>query len=570
MYFLLLNGLTFLPFLLFFWDEASFWPVTGTESSPAQLIYALLAARSNPDIFRLNLELFLLAAGWLFFKPLQRKTTAHTAFLLIVLALAYNGYEGFIRSFYALDPNFYNDFAFFRNGTSFVLDSLHMPWQVFVAGGGAAGVSLWALYKTTHALLDPTLPGQLSRATRRLLAGLVLGTAVQLVVVATPTWKPETAVSSLIAKLYHNLSQSIQAQQDNRHLQSDNLLPLYTFLNHTNLAQKPDIYFIVVESYGSVLFQRQDFNVRYQAAIKVLDERLARNGWTAVSNLSQSPTWGGGSWIAYTSALSGLRLENHNQYQQLLNQTQNSPLPHLFQWLHGQGYQTYRLSGMAAEIDEDEWNAYRQFYGIDHWIRFADVPYTGPLYGWGPALPDQYALHYAQEEIAQADAPTAFFYITQNSHYPWAPLPRLAPNWRTLPNAPAAPPLSGQTHAELRQHYMASILYEMQTIMAFIEQTGDENDIFILIGDHQPPRVARYDDGWETPIHIIAKDAAFTAEFLQAGFVNGLNAAGAAPIHHEGLYTLLLRAMLHQYGANGTALPPYQPNGIPWRGETGN
>lgn len=570
MFLLLLNGLTFLPFLLFFWNEATFWPVTQAGGSPAQIIYALLAARPNPDIFRFNLELFLLAACWLYFKPLQRKAAAHAAFLLVVLTLIYSGYEGFIRSFYALDPNFYNDFAFIRNGTSFVLDSLHLPWQLFVAGGSVTAVSLWVLYKLTHILFNPTLPGQLSRTTRRLLAGLVLGLVAQMIVVATPAWEPETAVSSLTARLYHNITQSIQAQQDARYLRPDNLLPHYAFLNNATLDQKPNIYFIVVESYGSVLFQRQDFNVRYQAAVKILNKQLTGSGWTAVSNLSESPTWGGGSWIAYTSALSGLRLENHNQYQQLLNQTQNSPLPHLFQWLRGQGYQTYRLSGMAAEISEDEWTAYRQFYGIDHWIRFADVPYTGPLYGWGPALPDQYALYYAQEIMAQANSPTAFFYITQNSHYPWAPLPRLAADWHTLASAPAAPPLSGQTHAELRQHYMASILYELQTIMTFIEETGDEDDIFILIGDHQPPQVARYDDGWETPVHIIAKDPVLTAEFLQAGFVNGLDATGGVPIHHEGLYTLLLQAMLHQYGTNGTAVPPYQPNGIPWHGETGN
>ena len=49
-----------------------------------------------------------------------------------------------------------------------------------------------------------------------------------------------------------------------------------------------------------------------------------------------------------------------------------------------------------------------------------------------------------------------------------------------------------------------------------------DNSIFILIGDHQPPQVSRRADGWATPVHVIAQDAAFVDAFAPYGFTPGL------------------------------------------------
>ena len=98
----------------------------------------------------------------------------------------------------------------------------------------------------------------------------------------------------------------------------------------------------------------------------------------------------------------------------------------------------------------------------------------------------------------------------------------------------------------------------------FVLQDGTEDDLFIFIGDHQPPRVSRRNDGFATPVHIISRDAQLIATFQEYGFVPGLQVTDLAPtIKHEGLYSLFVRSLLQNYGdGNGAALPVYLPDGF--------
>ena len=131
--------------------------------------------------------------------------------------------------------------------------------------------------------------------------------------------------------------------------------------------------------------------------------------------------------------------------------------------------------------------------------------------------------------------------------------------------APEAEPAGSLSHADLRRAYLESIQYELSMLTDFIVQEGDENDLFILIGDHQPARVARYVDGWDTPIHIISRDPALISAFEPYGFTPGLGTGdNEATLHHEGLYSLLVRVLLQQYGADPSRLPEYRPTGIPF------
>lgn len=65
---------------------------------------------------------------------------------------------------------------------------------------------------------------------------------------------------------------------------------------------------VFVESYGSVLYKRPDYALAYTALLDELQSALTADGWHTASALSEAPTWGGGSWMAYTSALFGLRI----------------------------------------------------------------------------------------------------------------------------------------------------------------------------------------------------------------------------------------------------------------------
>ena len=84
----------------------------------------------------------------------------------------------------------------------------------------------------------------------------------------------------------------------------------------------------------------------------------------------------------------------------------------------------------------------------------------------------------------------------------------------------------------------------------------------MLFGDHQPPRVSRGEDGWDTPLHIIAKNGDFVASFGEYGFEEGLVVWDSEPtFRHEGFYSLFVRQLLAIFG-DGRSLPPYLPEGV--------
>ena len=217
-------------------------------------------------------------------------------------------------------------------------------------------------------------------------------------------------------------------------------------------------------------------------------------------------------------------------------------------------------------MNEIEWQRYKKFYGVDEWLQFDDMAYEGPLYGWGPSPPDQYAIHFAHEYMKQdVENPHVFFYITQNSHYPWSPLPEVVDSWETLKDLPPAAPSASQRipHEVLRHQYLASIEYELTMLVNFITTVANEEDIFVIIGDHQPARVARYGDGWDTPIHIIGKDVSFVESFYEVGFVSGLKTNGMPlDIRHEGFYSLFVHNLLQEYGVDAENLAVYRPEGV--------
>ena len=191
---------------------------------------------------------------------------------------------------------------------------------------------------------------------------------------------------------------------------------------------------------------------------------------------------------------------------------------------------------------------------------------SAPEYGWGPAPPDQYSLNFARETIrGETDGPYLFFTITQNSHYPWAPQPVLVESWQELNRPGPAPPPSSELieHVERRQNYWDAIEYQLEMLTEFILSEPNEQAIFVLVGDHQPPRVSRREDGWDTPLHIIAKDAGFVASFREYGFTSGLAVWESEPtFRHEGFRSLFVRQLLASYG-DGGELPLYFPEGIP-------
>ncbi len=562
---LLLNALFFVPLYALNQETTTLLPGADLFADGWRNGFQrLLLWRENLDPLRLSLEWMVLVWLWLMVRPLQRRAVRPLWITMYSLTLCYYLYEAIMVSIYRADPVFYSHYFLARDGLPFLFSSLQTAWWAYLLGSVILiGVLALLIGLLNQLLTSAQHVGWPVRIGFTLLVGLGLFAVVRH---QSYTASPEMVISSLGYKLEKNIASSRQLYQDVTSFDDTPVRHAYDYVNYP-LTKTPDLYFIFIESYGSVLYKRPDFLRAYSALLRELEAELAADGWSATSALSESPTWGGGSWMAYTSLLFGLRIDNHPQYLALLNKYQVETYPDLGRYLRQQGYYYAWISSISRELNDAMWAKYIRFLGVDAWLRFRDLDYQGPGYGWGPAPPDQYVLHQAQEQLkARTDQPLLFVTITQNSHYPWVPLPALAEDWRTLntQDADSLAPAEAPSETNLkRQNYLRAIDYELRMLTSFIQQTNDRPSLFILVGDHQPPQVSRRSDGWETPIHIISQDPALLQEFAEYGFTPGLEVASLdAALHHEGFYSLFVRIMQEQSGDNRLALPNFLPNGI--------
>lgn len=561
--FLALHVLLFLPVVLMDREDGAILPSFRFAGLSLEQIWTHFAVRRRePDLLRFNSEIVLFVTLWAAIRPLRYVAVRIFFVITYLLVFFYYLYEGASLTFFSVEPVFYAQLRMATEGFSFFLQNARVT-TAFVAGtlvliaGGAALVARIALY-----VLPDCGPGLATRIALVLLALLI---AVQAAFRSDLLARPEMVFSSITAKLVRNIGESRSIYLDVQQIETSESAPSEDY-SQFDLVKRPPIYIIFVESYGSVILKRNDWRSLYGELTARLEQDLASAGWHAASALSLAPTWGGGSWMSYTSALFGLRVSSDPQYYALLDKYEAGGFPDLGQFLKEQGYHYYRLTALSMGLPESQWERYASFFGVDRWLQYEDLNFVGPEYGWGPAPPDQYSLNFARETMrSETMEPFLFFTITQNSHYPWAPQPVLIESWKQL-NMPGPPPPPSSElieHAERRQNYWSAIEYQLEMLTDFIISEPNEDAVFVLLGDHQPPRVSRREDGWDTPLHIIAKDALFVASFSEYGLTKGLAVWEPEPaLRHEGFLSMFVRQLLTAYG-DGAELPLYLPEGIP-------
>jgi hypothetical protein len=568
--FALLNAALFLPFYLLNREGASLLPLEWLhQRTPQATLAALLLWRDNADPFRVNVELPILLALWVNVAWIRRRAFRWFVMLTYAVAFVYYLYEGIMVSLYQVDPVFYNHYFLIRDGLEFLLDHLNLSTGVYLSAALAALAVVTLIAWTMRTVVAWDLPDQLSRGSRLALTALALALAASALAYRGVLADPHMVMSSLAFKLEKNIAESVSLYEDVAHFNDRTVRQVYDYAGHT-LARKPNIYLLFIESYGSVLYRRDDYGAAY---LKLLDDekvKLDAGGFHYASALSESPTWGGGSWLAYTSALFGLRVDSHPQYLSLLDRysTQTQRYPDLGAYLRGQGYTYVWVTPLSTELKESMWEKYKRFYGVDRWLRFRDLAYLGPGFGWGPAPADQYVLNYTRDEaLKDLSQPLVLFYLTENSHYPWIPQPSLVDDWRTLglpvDQQPTAPDPEQITHEQRRQNYLTAVTYQLEMLVDFILRHAEEDALFVLVGDHQPPRVSRRADSYATPVHIVSRDAAVIASLTGVGFVEDLAVDPATvELTHQGIYSLLVHVLVQNYGKDPAAAPAFLPRGV--------
>jgi hypothetical protein len=217
---------------------------------------------------------------------------------------------------------------------------------------------------------------------------------------------------------------------------------------------------------------------------------------------------------------------------------------------------------------EIPYDSYSRLYGIDHWVKYKDLAYTGEHYGFGPSPPDQYALWKGNEmcNVIAGNVPKAVFFISQNSHTPYDSPLQIAEDWQLLNNGiqVVKKPSAFWTRPKFEK-YGDAIEYQIRYLVDFIKKKGTENDLFIIIGDHQPPSLSIAMENFDTPYHIISKDKALLSCFGSYGLQKGLLPdEKGANMKQEALHWMLLRCLIATYGVKGDPVPEFLPNGIPY------
>jgi hypothetical protein len=239
----------------------------------------------------------------------------------------------------------------------------------------------------------------------------------------------------------------------------------------------------------------------------------------------------------------------------------------LFHWLKRQGYVTFRISSLGGyEKMEIPYDSYSRLYGIDHWVKYKDFAFRGEHFGFGPSPPDQYALSRGDEMCAQIAQghPRAVFFISQNSHTPYDTPQTVAEDWRSLNRETTGVRKASAFWSRPKfEKYGMAIEYQLRYLAEFITSQAQDDDIFLLIGDHQPPSISISFDNWDTPMHVISKNADFVQRWKEYGFVEGLiPSTESSPVTQEAVHWALLRSILQSYGEGNPVLPDFLPGGI--------
>ncbi|HZC12881.1 MAG TPA: hypothetical protein VE270_02575, partial [Thermoleophilaceae bacterium] len=299
----------------------------------------------------------------------------------------------------------------------------------------------------------------------------------------------------------------------------------------TALAQRlggADVLVFFVESYGRSSIEDPPYAATIVPALRRLGRSLAGHGLSAASGWLVSPTLGGQSWLAHSTLLSGLRIDNQLRYGLLLSGDRAT----LVDDFNAAGYRTV----LVAPAINRPWPEVA-FYGFDRTYFSWDMGYAGPAFSW-VTMPDQYTLHVLDRAERRAGAaPLLAVAALISSHAPWTPVPEVVEDWSAigdgrifaaLPGRGGPPEVVWRDREGIRRQYSLSIAYVIGVLEAYFARPNARATLSILVGDHQPgPIISGRDASRDVPIHVIGSDPDLLAPFREWGLVEGmLPAAG--------------------------------------------
>ncbi len=429
---------------------------------------------------------------------------------------------------------------------------------------------------TVRALWRRVRPLGLGPARRGSLGVLALIWCVLLVFRVAAASSEDPAVTWLAPKIVNNARRSLHAYGAIRKRLARSQYAEYGALK---LRDKPDVLLFIVESYGRLLTVEEKTAPHHAQLLGELEAQLGAAGYHAASAFVTATVSGGRSWIAEGNILMGTPIRYESVFRHIVAQKP----PNLVRFLNQNGYE----SALLAPADRARAGFHPENrYEFARLFTYEELAYPGPPIGWG-LVPDQYSLAFIDRHfLRRAARPVFLDFHMVSSHAPWSEVPKLVADPEQLLAQRAGPAhVEEDTSAEIeaafrrysrtagrfaymrhfddgmRAGYQATIEYDLRLIAQYLARR--ERDAFVIVlGDHQPPVIAREDRSFDAPVHVLARDPARLRPLLAHGFAPGLKLAPDAPpaLEQAGLFSLWVHTLLAK-DCDGCALPRVLPHG---------
>ncbi|WP_229716334.1 sulfatase [Mangrovihabitans endophyticus] len=292
-----------------------------------------------------------------------------------------------------------------------------------------------------------------------------------------------------------------------------------------------DVIFAFVESYGRSAVQDPRMAPRVDAVLDAGTKQLRAAGYASRSAFLTSPTFGGGSWLAHSTFLSGVWISNQQRYRNL---TSGDRLT-LTSAFGKAGHETVSVMPGATRAWPEG-----SFYGYDRVWDSRNLGYRGPKFSWAP-MPDQYTMSaFESREFARPGrGPLMAEIPLVSSHTPWAPIPHLV-GWDEVGDGSVFAGIAAQAKKPgsvwkdpeaIRTEYRKSIEYSLGTLISWMSRYGGDDTVLVFLGDHQPsPIVVGDGASHDVPISLVAKDPAVLDRIAGWGWQDGLRPGPQAPV----------------------------------------
>ncbi|MEZ5285693.1 MAG: sulfatase-like hydrolase/transferase [Vicinamibacterales bacterium] len=502
---------------------ASVWPTLGVRPTA-----------------RLSLETVLLAAAFALWsaagRRISRRVLAVIAAVWVVLALSHY-LEITSRALYGRSVNLYWDLKLLPDvGAMFAFVAQPRMLAAVVAGAILLPLTLyavlrWAVGRVARASADP----RMGRALATMSALAVAAGAATLVNAGADGLFVRPAAAVLAGEAWEFAHEASGAGRRP-------LPPAPDVSNDLSRVEGADVILLFIESYGATSWDRPEYASVLAPARHRLNEAIDASGRGVVTGLVESTTFGGESWLAHISLLSGTEVRDADVNRRLMAEHRDT----LVTPFARHGYRTMAvMPGLQAPWPEG------RFYGFDRIYGLPDLGYEGPPFGWWDVT-DQFVIARMDAlAVAPRDrAPVFVFMPSISTHAPFTPVPPYQPDWsRVLTSAPYDEGPLTRAYAEvpdwtdLGPGYARALSYTYDTLAGYLRLRADRDLVLVIVGDHQPAALVSGEGAsWEVPVHVVASRPAVLERLRAHGFTEGLAPARPDLARMDTLMPILLDA----------------------------